>query len=189
MKSMGKGGWGQGREGEAGMAMAWGLCPGAKQEPGSGCRLHVFSPHQDHGFDFAWKPLITDSGCLGRRCPCVRAEGGKGEPRLEAVGWGGQALSGKSQGPPSFPLLCFCQLLVHLTMHFDKKNGPPSSPKLQPNKCGHTVRKSFLSGSGDSRRNSIWLFLWMAAIKRKVQNAELGSWDPRRNLESLLKIS
>lgn len=44
---------------------------------------------------------------------------------------------------------------THLAGHFDKKNGP----EPQPNAFGHVVRKPFPSGSGDSRKKSIWLFL------------------------------
>lgn len=47
----------------------------------------------------------------------------------------------------------FCS--THLARSFDKKNGP----ELQPNAFGHIVRKPFPSGSGDSRKKSIWLFL------------------------------
>lgn len=60
-----------------------------------------------------------------------------------------------------------------------------SSPELMPNACGHIVRKPFAAGLGDFRQKSVWLFLWMAPIKMKVQNAELGSQDLRRNAGNL----
>lgn len=72
---------------------------------------------------------------------------------------------------------------------FDRKNGSALLPWALASCSGHIVRKPFLSGSGDSGKKCIWLFLWMATIKMKVQNAELGSWDPWRNAGDLLKTS
>lgn len=79
------------------------------------------------------------------------AERGEGESWLEAVGGGGQAVPGKSPGVWTAPSSCG----THLAGSFDKKNGS----ELWPNAVGHIVRKPFPSGSGDSRKKSIWLFL------------------------------
>jgi hypothetical protein len=89
--------------------------------------------------------VFADPGHLGRQHPRVCAERGEGEPWLEAVGGGRQAVPGKPWG----------LYHTHLARLFDKKNGP----ELQPNAFGHIVRKPFPSGSGDSRKKSIRLFL------------------------------
>lgn len=81
----------------------------------------------------------------------------------------------------NFPFTLPCALISKMALH--------SSSELKPNACGHIVKRPFTSGSGDFRQKSVWLFLWMAPIKMKVQNAELGSQDLRRNAGNLKKTS
>ena len=172
----------------------WGFSFGGKQEPGvaagtAALGLYVFGPHQDHTFNLLGNlSLQTLIIWEGDALVCVQ----KGEK--ENRGWKqwveGDKLYLVSPRVHPAPVRCaytnceFTQLGA-----LTRKIALPSLPKHQPNTCGHIVRKPFPSGSGDSRRKSIWPFLWTAAIKTKVQNAELGSPDPRRNAGNLLKTS
>lgn len=60
---------------------------------------------------------------------------------------------------PLLPL-CLHTLAVTWPGIVTRKMALSSSlPELQPNICGHIARKPFPSGSGDSRKKSVWLFL------------------------------
>lgn len=93
----------------------WGFCPLSKQDPEmaagiAATGLDVFSPSRPYVW-FAWESVFTVTGHLGRWCPCVCAKGGEGEPWLEAVDWGGQAVPGKYWGLLSSSPLCLHTLL------------------------------------------------------------------------------
>lgn len=152
---------------ETGRISAWRrlrALPVGKQEPrmavgtavaGSG----LFSPDQNHVFNLpanvSLQSLITWEGDV---LVCVQ----KGEK--ENRGWR-QWVEGDKLHLVS-PRICpgpfYCahtNCLFTLLGALTRKRALPSSPELQPNACGHMVRQPFPSGSGDSRKKSIWLFL------------------------------
>lgn len=109
---------------DRGLAEAEGSAHWASGGPGmaagtTAVGLGLSSSNQDH-ISYVCEPVIAVAGHLGRWCPRVCAEGGEGEPWLEAVGWGWQAIPGKSQSLSSFLPLCSYKLPIHLARGFDK---------------------------------------------------------------------
>lgn len=132
---------------------------------------------------------LADADHLGRWRPCVRAEGGKGEPWLEAVGGRGQAAPGKSRSQPGSLPLCSHRLPVHLAGQFDRENGSALLPWAPASRVWSFSQKAIPNWLRGLGKEFMWLFLRMATIKMKVWNAELESWDPWRNAADLLKTS
>lgn len=121
--------------------------------------LGLFHPNQDHTSDLpgnlSLQTLITWEGDV---LVCVQ----KGEK--ENRGWRqwveGDKLHLVSPGVCPVPFRgAYTDCRFTSPGALTRKMALHSSPERQPNACGHIVRKPFLSGSGDSKKKSIWLSL------------------------------